>query len=151
MSLQRQNATPTSEELDRFQASLDELIQYSPITPSLDPPTLTSRLLARAFESHPRWNPLSPRDSPPALYNAHDFVSTMRKTLVGIDRAKLTTGDAKPADAEAWRDCVGRTSMIHVMITDTTGKMAMMMGGKPVDFGEEVKAKSEECCKCGSA
>lgn len=45
---------------------------------------------------------------------------------------------------KVYNDVYGRNMMALMMITDTTGKTALMTGssGPPVDFGEAIKEKA---------
>lgn len=52
-------------------------------------------------------------------------------------------GTGAAAANQVYQDIVGRNMMAQMMITDTTGKTAMMTGGSgpPVDFGTDAKEK----------
>lgn len=52
-------------------------------------------------------------------------------------------GTGRDAALAVYRDVCGRNIMAQMLITDTTGKTAMMTGnvGPPVDFGNVVKEK----------
>lgn len=53
-------------------------------------------------------------------------------------------GTGAAAAKQVYEDVVGRNFMAQMMITDTTGKTAMMTGstGPPVDFGNDAKEKA---------
>ena len=47
-----------------------------------------------------------------------------------------------------YSDCIGRCFMSKLIITDTTGKTAAMLGG-PFDFGRGVKEAAEKAAEGG--
>ncbi|CAI7574556.1 unnamed protein product [Penicillium pancosmium] len=106
--------------------------------------------LIEAFESHPDNQPPTPN---PTIYFTYDFIRNTYNQLKAIDAAKYAAGDS--AANEAVTEVVGRNNFSNVLISDTSGKMSVMMGGgpgsAPPNFGPEVKAKAEELVATATA
>ncbi|CAI7665689.1 hypothetical protein N7533_000891 [Penicillium manginii] len=99
--------------------------------------------LIEAFESHPENQPPTPN---PTIFFTYDFVRNTYNQLKAIDAAKYAAGDQ--VAQEAVTEVIGRNGFTHALISDTSGKMSIMMGGGPgsgpPNFGPEIKTKSEE-------
>ena len=52
-----------------------------------------------------------------------------------------TIGTGENAALKVFQEVCGRTMMLNMIVTDTTGRMAMMMGssGPSVDYGDDVR------------
>ncbi|KAI9856173.1 MAG: hypothetical protein M1824_005670 [Vezdaea acicularis] len=99
---------------------------------------ITSKLgeVIDAIEQHPKWTPPNP---PKTLFFTHDFIKRSHSMLQSLD--ELPSAAKK---AETYNDVAGRCQLSELLITDTTGKTAMMTGGdptQPIDFGTAVKEK----------
>ncbi|OBT83873.1 hypothetical protein VE02_06132 [Pseudogymnoascus sp. 03VT05] len=101
--------------------------------------------LIQAIESHELWTPPTPNQT---LYHVWDFLKRSKYMLSEFDnieagRALTHPNQFRPAPGEVYDDVVGRIMMAQMMITDTTGKTAMLTGssGPPVDFGSDAKEK----------
>ncbi|KAI9697601.1 MAG: hypothetical protein M1836_004551 [Candelina mexicana] len=95
--------------------------------------------LIRSLETHPGFTS-TPQNK--TVYFMHDFVSRSQTMLNALDTSKLDAGDEQAK--KDLQDIHGRCMFTELMVTDTTGKTAMMTGGdpsKPLDFGEEAKEK----------
>jgi hypothetical protein len=93
----------------------------------------------RALEAHPGMSS-DPKDM--AIWFTWDFVNRTLSMANSIDSAKK---DAK--SKELFSDVIGRNTLTKLLIHDTTGKTAVMMGRDPnsqVDFGEEVKSAANQ-------
>lgn len=87
--------------------------------------------------SHPLWNPA---DQNMTLHYVGDFLNRSKTMLQGLPRLP------EAEQAECYTDVLGRCTLTKILVTDTTGKTAMMTGGdpsRPLDFGADVKAKVE--------
>lgn len=89
-----------------------------------------------ALNSHPL-KTAERETTPPALYFVWDFVQRTKTILSGIDISKLVNKRDSRA-IEAYWDCVGRASLINIIVHDDSGKTDEMLGGSRVDFGTEV-------------
>lgn len=72
----------------------------------------------------------------------HDFVSRSKTMLNALDTSKLDAGNQQAK--KELQDIHGRCMFTELLITDTTGKTAIMTGGdprKPMDFGDDVREK----------
>ncbi|KFY17001.1 hypothetical protein V492_00966 [Pseudogymnoascus sp. VKM F-4246] len=108
--------------------------------------------LIQAIESHELWVPPTPNQT---LYHVWDFLNRSKYMLSEFDnieagRALTHPNQFRPAPGtgaaaakKVYDDVVGRNMMAQMMITDTTGKTAMLTGssGPPVDFGADAKEK----------
>jgi len=82
----------------------------------------------------------NPKDM--AIWFTWDFANRTLSMANSIDSAKK---DAK--SKELFSDVIGRNTLTKLLIHDTTGKTAVMMGRDPssqVDFGEEVKSAANQ-------
>lgn len=93
----------------------------------------------RAFEQHPQ---MQPPETHPTVFFLMDFARNTQKVLRGIDAQKYAAGDQ--AALEQMQEVVGRSSFTCMLLTDQSGKVAIMTGAdpnNPVDFGPNIKAK----------
>ncbi|KFZ17706.1 hypothetical protein V502_04439 [Pseudogymnoascus sp. VKM F-4520 (FW-2644)] len=100
--------------------------------------------LIQAIENHELWVPPTPNQT---LYHVWDFLSRSKYMLSEFDNIEAGRALAHPNQfrpAPVYEDVVGRNFMAQMMITDTTGKTAMMTGSSapPVDFGNDAKEKA---------
>ncbi|KFY58281.1 hypothetical protein V496_06188 [Pseudogymnoascus sp. VKM F-4515 (FW-2607)] len=109
--------------------------------------------LIQAIENHELWVPPSPNQT---LYHVWDFLKRSKYMLSEFDnieagRALTHPNQFRPAPGTGaaaaqlvYEDVVGRNMMANLMITDTTGKTAMMTGasGPPIDFSSDCKEKA---------
>ncbi|KAI9717510.1 MAG: hypothetical protein M1812_004651 [Candelaria pacifica] len=105
--------------------------------------TLDAKLkdLINSLETHSGFTS-SPQNK--TVYFMHDFVTRSKTMLNALDTSKLDAGDR--GTKKALQDIHGRCMFAKLMITDTTGKTAMMTGGdpsKPLDFGDEIRGRVE--------
>lgn len=58
----------------------------------------------------------------------------------------LTIGTGEDAALRVFQEVCARTLMLNMIVTDTTGRMRMMMGsaGSSVDYGENVRQAVRE-------
>ncbi|KFZ02403.1 hypothetical protein V500_00221 [Pseudogymnoascus sp. VKM F-4518 (FW-2643)] len=66
------------------------------------------------------------------------------RALAHPSQFRPAPGTGAAAAKQVYEDVVGRNFMAQMMITDTTGKTAMMTGSSepPVDFGNDAKEKA---------
>ncbi|OBT93999.1 hypothetical protein VE01_07129 [Pseudogymnoascus verrucosus] len=118
-------AAPAPEKRAAMEQKLGELIQRANLG--------VAAPITRAIENHELWTPPTPNQT---LYHVWDFLK--RSNFVQL---LVRTGAA--AAKKVYDDVVGRNMMAQMMVTDTTGKTAMLTGssGPPVDFGSNAKEK----------
>lgn len=88
---------------------------------------------------------MQPPNTHPTVFFLFDFIRNTHRELKQIDLDKFQAGDAD-ARSQA-QDVLGRNNFAHVLVNDTTGKLALMTGGdptNPVDFGDEIRVKARE-------
>ncbi|KFX90349.1 hypothetical protein O988_04198 [Pseudogymnoascus sp. VKM F-3808] len=124
-------AAPTPEKRAAMEQKLGELIQ--------------------AIENHELWTPPTPNQT---LYHVWDFLNRSKYMLSEFDNIEAgrplthpnqfrpAPGTGAAAAKRVYDDVVGRNMMAQMMVTDTTGKTAMLTGGSgAVDFGSDAKEK----------
>ncbi|KFY17697.1 hypothetical protein V491_04951 [Pseudogymnoascus sp. VKM F-3775] len=134
-------SAPTAEKRAALDQKLGELIQVLILGP-----------FDKAIENHELWVPPTPNQT---LYHVWDFLNRSKYMLSEFDnieagRALTHPNQFRPAPGtganaakQVYQDVVGRNMMAQMMITDTSGKTAMLTGnsGPPVDFGTDAKEK----------
>ncbi|KAJ5459832.1 uncharacterized protein N7458_001384 [Penicillium daleae] len=96
--------------------------------------------LIEAFEAHPQLQPPTPH---PTAFFLFDFIKNTHNALKRVDASKYASGDRQAR--EAVQEVVGRNQFASVLLTDSSGKLAMMTGSdpsNPIDFGPTIKAKA---------
>ncbi|KAM0162929.1 hypothetical protein ACHAQE_003504 [Botrytis cinerea] len=104
-----------------------------------------------ALEAHPLWSSNNPN---PSIHFLWDFVKRGEYMLLEYDNIlngrplqhadqfrQGPPGTGENAALKVFQEVCGRTMMLNMIITDTTGRMAMMMGssGPSVDYGDNVR------------
>ncbi|KAK8909034.1 hypothetical protein QC760_003372 [Botrytis cinerea] len=107
--------------------------------------------LGRALEAHPLWSSNNPN---PSIHFLWDFVKRGEYMLLEYDTIlngrplqhadqfrQGPPGTGENAALKVFQEVCGRTMMLNMIVTDTTGRMAMMMGssGPSVDYGDNVR------------
>ncbi|KAF7934511.1 hypothetical protein BELL_0311g00090 [Botrytis elliptica] len=108
------------------------------------------------LEAHPSWSSHKPS---PSLFFLWDFVKRGRYMLLEYDNIlngrplqhvdQFSTGPpgtGENAALKVFQEVCARTLMLKMIVTDTTGRLKMMMGsaGPSVDFGENVRQAVRE-------
>lgn len=79
----------------------------------------------------------------PSLFFVFDFIRNTHRTLKSIDFEKFRSGDR---DARvAAQEVMGRNAFANTLVSDTSGKLALLTGGdptNPVDFGDAIREKA---------
>ncbi len=81
-------------------------------------------------------DPPSYHSTPPPLFHTYDFIERTRFKLVQIPIKELLVNDKDAL--ESWNDCAGRCAMARLMVEDSNGKAAALLGGR-IDVGEGVR------------
>lgn len=127
--------------IDKVDSQMGELLTYAfPYQPFCTCQTSQLTETNRAFESHPQ---MQPPATHPTLFFLFDFVRTTHRTLKSIDAEKFRTGDSE-ARSQA-QEVVSRNQFANMLVSDQTGKLALMTGGdptNPLDFGDEIREKA---------
>ncbi|CAG9996546.1 unnamed protein product [Clonostachys byssicola] len=116
---------------------------------------ITARLdsLASAMEQHPQWTPPNPH---PALLQLWDFVKRSHYIMTELENIRtgrpLKHPDQIPPHEDAtdneeraqmsFTDVLTRTLTINKIVT--TPSMMAIMGQPNIEFGDDVKTKSQE-------
>ncbi|ATZ49677.1 hypothetical protein BCIN_05g00950 [Botrytis cinerea B05.10] len=103
------------------------------------------------LEAHPLWSSNNPN---PSIHFLWDFVKRGEYMLLEYDTIlngrplqhadqfrQGPPGTGENAALKVFQEVCGRTMMLNMIVTDTTGRMAMMMGssGPSVDYGDDVR------------
>ncbi|KAK6612061.1 hypothetical protein H4I96_01274 [Botrytis cinerea] len=106
---------------------------------------------SKALEAHPLWSSNNPN---PSIHFLWDFVKRGEYMLLEYDTIlngrplqhadqfrQGPPGTGENAALKVFQEVCGRTMMLNMIVTDTTGRMAMMMGssGPSVDYGDDVR------------
>jgi len=102
-------------------------------------PILDEKLTALidAFDQDPRTR------TDKTFYYIWDFAQRTRHNLRSVDPAKYEAGDE--ATVETYTDAFQRSIMCQLLITDTTGKTAVLTGrnpNTPIEFGAVLKERA---------
>ncbi|KAF5868946.1 uncharacterized protein Bfra_011911sa [Botrytis fragariae] len=110
----------------------------------------------RELEAHPSWSSHNPN---PSLFFLWDFVRRGDYMLLEYDNIlngrllqhadQFRTGPpgtGENAALKVFQEVCARTLMLNMIVTNTTGRMAMMMGsaGPSVDYGDNVRQAVRE-------
>jgi len=110
--------------------------------------------LVAAIEHHAQRTPPTPNRT---LYFVWDFVQRTKYMFAEVDNIQNSRplqhpeqfrpapGSGPQAAVKVFDDACGRCQLVNLLVTDTSGKTAMMTGQAPgeiVDFGAEARA----CC-----
>ncbi|KAI9648678.1 hypothetical protein NHQ30_003316 [Ciborinia camelliae] len=106
-----------------------------------------------ALESHPLWD-----EKHPSIYFLWDFVQRGKYMLSEYDNVLTGSplqhpdqfrpaprGSGEDSALKVFQEVCGRTLMLKMIVTDTTGRMTRMTGnsGPPIDYGDNVKQAVE--------
>ncbi|TGO56717.1 hypothetical protein BCON_0074g00120 [Botryotinia convoluta] len=112
--------------------------------------------IIEALEAHPLWSSHNPN---PSLFFLWDFVKCGEYMLLEYDNILNgcplqhadqfrpgPPGTGENAALKVFQEVCARTIMLNMIVTDTTGRMVMMMGsaGPPVDYGDNVRQAVRE-------
>lgn len=79
----------------------------------------------------------------PSIFFVFDFIRNTHRNLKGIDADKFRSGDGE-ARQQA-QEVLERNQFAYTIVSDTSGKLALMTGGdprNPVDFGDTIREKA---------
>lgn len=102
--------------------------------------TNTPTIIYRSFEAHPLMQPPSVNSTAFFLF---DFIRNTHRLFKSIDAEKFQSSVRE--DRDKAQEVLERNQFANLLVSDTTGKLALMTGGdprNPVDFGDEIRQRA---------
>lgn len=86
---------------------------------------------------------MQPPNPHPTLFFVFDFIRNTHRSLKSIDAGQFAAGDAEARNAA--QEVLGRNQFAYTIVSDESGRLAMMTGADPsdpVDFGGIIRERA---------